>query len=225
MLLTGASRGLGRAVAEALAARGARLALTATRERHLESVVAGIRAAGGEAHPLAMDLRDRTSVRASAAQALAALGRLDLLVNNAGLLGRRAPLSEVDDATWDDVMAANLTGPVTLIQAVLPGMADGGAIVNVTSGASGRATWGPYAVSKLAIEGVTRMLREELSPRGIRCVAVNPGGLRTGMRAAAYPDEDPATVPRPESVVPVFVAIAAGADPGPRVDGPAWSPR
>jgi NAD(P)-dependent dehydrogenase (short-subunit alcohol dehydrogenase family) len=151
------------------------------------------------------------------------LGRLDVLVNNASLLGERTPLAEYPPNAWDAVLAVNVTGTLGLIQAVLPGMADGGAIVNVTSGAAGRATWGAYSVSKLAIEGVTAMLRDELAPRAIRCVAVNPGGLRTSMRAAAYPEEDPATVPQPATVVPVFVAIAAGADPGPRVDARDWA--
>ena len=101
-------------------------------------------------------------------------------------------------------------------------MAEGGAIVNVTSGAAGRPTWGAYAISKLAIDGITGMLREELDDRGLRIVAVNPGGLRTAMRAAAHPAEDPATLPHPSSVVEAFVAIAAGADPGPHVDAARW---
>jgi NAD(P)-dependent dehydrogenase (short-subunit alcohol dehydrogenase family) len=95
-------------------------------------------------------------------------------------------------------------------------------VVNVTSGAAGRATWGAYAVSKLAIDGITGMLRRELAPRGLRCVAINPGPARTAMRAAAYPDEDPATVPHPSSLAEPFIAIAAGADPGPHVEASEW---
>ncbi len=102
-------------------------------------------------------------------------------------------------------------------------MADEGCIINVTSGAAGRAGWGAYAVSKLGLEGVTTMLREELADRRIRCVAVNPGPVRTEMRAAAHPGEDPATVPHPSTVVEAFIAIAAGADPGPRIDAAQWS--
>lgn len=220
--MTGASRGLGRAVAEGFAAEGARLVLTATAERHLEATLAAVRGRGAEAHPVALDLGDRESVASCAAQALGVLGRLDVLVNNAGLLGERVPLAEYPPASWDAVIAVNLTGTLALTQAVLPGMADGGAIVNVTSGAAGRAGWGAYGVSKLALEGVTAMLREELAPRAIRCVAVNPGGVRTAMRAAAYPAEDPATVPHPASVVEPLIAIAAGADPGPRIDARDW---
>ncbi len=223
--MTGASRGLGRAVAEGVAAEGASLVVTATSPERLEATRAAVRARGGEAHPVGLDLRDRVSVAAAAAQSLSALGRVDVLVNNASLLGERMPLETYPAETWDEVMAVNATGTLALIQALLPGIADDGAIVNVTSGAAGRAGWGAYAVSKLALEGITGMLREELADRRIRCVAVNPGGLRTTMRAAAYPDEDPATVPHPSTVVEPFIAIAAGADPGPRIDAATWGGR
>ncbi|HTI32287.1 MAG TPA: SDR family NAD(P)-dependent oxidoreductase [Miltoncostaea sp.] len=224
MLVTGASRGLGRAIAEGFAAEGARLVVTATDGRHLDAVLAAVRGRGAEAHGVGLDLADGASCAAAGAEALGALGRLDVLVNNASLLGERADLADADMDVFDRVMAVNVGGTLRLTQAVLSGMADGGAIVNVTSGAAARATWGAYAVSKHALDGATVMLRDELAPRGIRCVAVNPGGLRTAMRAAAYPGEDPATLPRPESVVPVFVAIAEGADPGPHVNAKDWTP-
>ena len=220
--MTGASRGLGRALAEGFASEGARLVVTATSSGHLETTLAGARARGVDAHPVALDLADADSVAAASAEALAVLGRVDLLVNNASLLGRRVALAEYPRDLWDRVLTVNVGGTLALTQAILPGLADGGAIVNVTSGAAGRAGWGAYAVSKLAVEGITGMLRDELAGRGIRCVAVNPGGLRTAMRAAAYPDEDPATVPHPSSVVEPFVAIAAGSDPGPRIDAAQW---
>ena len=198
--------------------------LTATEVRHLDAVLASVRAGGAEAHGVALDLADPASCAAAGAEALGHLGRLDVLVNNASLLGERRELAEFPMDVFDRVMAVNVSGTLRLTQAVLTGMADGGAIVNVTSGAAARATWGAYAVSKHALDGVTAMLRDELAPRAIRCVAVNPGGLRTSRRAAAYPAEDPATLPRPESVVPVFVAIAGGADPGPLVDARDWTP-
>jgi len=225
VVLTGASRGLGRALAEAFAGEGARLVLTATRREHLETVTGRIRDGGGEAHPLALDLGEPESVRAAAAEAVAVLGRVDALVNNAGLLGVREPLADYPLEVWERVMAVNVTGTLRLTQAIIPAMSDGAAIVNVTSGAAGRATWGAYAVSKLALDGITGMLREELAERGLRCVAVNPGGTRTSMRAAAYPDEDPATVPHPSSRVEPFIAIVAGADPGPHVEAAEWTGR
>jgi NAD(P)-dependent dehydrogenase (short-subunit alcohol dehydrogenase family) len=147
---------------------------------------------------------------------------VDVLVNNAGLLGVRAPLAEYPLDVWEDVIASGVTGTLRLIQAILPAMSEGGAIVNVTSGAAGRPTWGAYAIAKLALDGITDILREELAPRRIRCVAINPGGIRTRMRAAAYPNEDPATLPHPSSVVEPFIAVAAGADPGPHVEAREW---
>ena len=169
-----------------------------------------------------LDLGDPASVDRAAAEGVAALGRVDVLVNNAGLLGERSELAEYPIELFERVMAVNVTGTLRLTQAVLPAMADGGAIVNVTSGAAGRATWGAYAVSKLAVDGITGMLRRELAPRGVRCVAINPGPARTAMRAAAYPGEDPATVPHPSALVEPFIAIAAGADPGPHVEASEW---
>ena len=222
-MVTGASRGLGRAVAEAYAGEGARLLLTATALPRLEAAVEACRSAGAEAvDPVTLDLADPGSVDAAAARAVAVLGRIDVLVNNAGLLGVRAPLAEYPLDVWDRVIAVGVTNTLRLVQRLLPAMADGAAIVNVTSGAAGRATWGAYAVAKQALEAMTGMLRDELADRGIRCVAINPGPVRTAMRATAYPDEDPATVPPPSAAVPPFVAVAEGADPGPRVDAAGW---
>ena len=220
IVVTGASRGLGRAVAEAFAAEGARLVVTATRAQHLSSVLGAL---GPSAEGVALDLRDTASIRAAAAHAVAVLGRVDVVVLSAGLLGVRAPLADYPMDEWEDVMAAGVTGNLRFLQCVLPAMADGGAIVTVSSGAAGRAGWGAYAVAKAALDGMTRMLREELAPRRIRCVAISPGGMRTRMRAAAYPGEDPATLPHPSAVVEPFVAVAAGADPGPYVEAREWS--
>ena len=225
VVVTGASRGLGRALAEGFAAEGARVVATATAARRLEGTMARLRERGAGAQGIALDLRDRASIAEAATQAVAILGRVDVLVNNASILGRRVDLADHPLDVWDEVMQVNLTGTLALTQALIPAIAQGGAIINVTSGAAGRAGWGAYGISKLALEGVTSMLREELADTGIRCVAVNPGGLRTAMRAAAYPDEDPATVPHPSSVVEPFLAIAAGEDPGPRIDAAAWGVR
>jgi NAD(P)-dependent dehydrogenase (short-subunit alcohol dehydrogenase family) len=222
IILTGASRGLGRALAEAFAREGARLALTATRRDGLAAALRACAGAGAEAHAVELDLGDPASVDRAAAEAVGALGRVDVLVNNAGLLGERRELAEYPMDLFERVMAVNVAGTLRLTQRVLPAMSDGGAVVNVTSGAAGRATWGAYAVSKLAVDGITGMLRSELAPRGLRCVAVNPGPARTAMRAAAYPDEDPATVPHPSSLAEPFIAIAAGADPGPHVEAAEW---
>jgi NAD(P)-dependent dehydrogenase (short-subunit alcohol dehydrogenase family) len=209
VIVTGASRGIGRAVAEAVAVEGGRLVVTATRLENLEGVLARARERGAEAHGVALDLADPDSVRAAASEAVAALGRVEGLVNNASLLGVRRPLADYPVDVWERVMVVNVSGTLRLTQAVLPALSRGGAIVNVTSGAAGRPTWGAYGVSKLALDGITRVLREELAEREIRCVGVNPGGTRTAMRAAAYPDEDPATVPHPSSRVAPFMSLIA----------------
>lgn len=220
--MTGASRGLGRALAEGFAAEGARLVVTATALERLEGTLSRLHEAGAEADGVALDLAVPASVEAVARETLAVLGRVDVLVNNASRLGERVALADYPQDVWDAVLATNLTGTLALTRELLPGMSHGGAVINVSSGAAGRAGWGAYAVSKLALDGATAMLREELADRAIRCVAVNPGPMRTAMRAAAYPDEDPATVPHPSRVVEPFLAIAAGADPGPRIDAAQW---
>ena len=225
VIVTGASRGIGRAIAEGVAAEGGRLVVTATRRANLEALVARLHERGAEAHPVELDLADPKSVRAGAAEAIAALGRVEALVNNASLLGVRRPLADYPMDVWERVMAVNVSGTLRLTQEVLPAMSRGGAIVNVTSGAAGRPNWGAYGVSKLALDGITRMLREELAGREIRCVGVNPGGTRTAMRAAAYPGEDPATVPHPSSRAAPFIAILAGEDPGPLVEAAEWTGR
>ena len=222
VVVTGASRGLGRSLAEGFADEGARVVATATTVRRLEGTLSRLRERGADAQGVPLDLRDAASIAEAAAQAVAVLGRVDAVVNNASLLGLRVPLADHPMNVWDEVLAVNLSGTVAFTQALIPAISQGGAIVNVTSGAAGRAGWGAYGVSKLALEGVTSMLREELAGTGIRCVAVNPGPLRTTMRAAAYPQEDPATVPHPSSVLEPFVAIVAGADPGPRIDAADW---
>lgn len=221
-VVTGASRGLGRAVAEAFADAGARVVVTARSERALESVLA---AATGrrELIPVALELGDADSIAAAAAHAVRALGRVDVLVNSAGVLGARGALV---DADLDDVahtVAVDALGPLRLTAALRAHLAPGAAVVNVGSGAAGRPGWGGYGVAKAALDGITAMLRAELGPEGIRVVGVNPGGMRTTMRAAAYPAEDPATVPHPRALVGVFLAIADGADPGAHVEARQWT--
>lgn len=221
-LITGASRGLGAALAAAFAAEGARLALTATARDHLAPVIRELADGGHEALALAVDLRDPGAVEDAAGELLAQLGGVDVIVANAGLLEYRGPLLDCPPAVWDDVNAVTIDGTFHLLRALVPSMSDGGAIILVTSGASGRPGWGPYGVSRAALDAIAGMLRSELADRGIRVVAVNPGPARTQMRADAYPEEDPATVPEPSELTGAFVAIAAGEDPGPRVEVPEW---
>jgi NAD(P)-dependent dehydrogenase (short-subunit alcohol dehydrogenase family) len=222
-IVTGGSRGLGRAVVEAFAREGARVVTTARAPSRLDAVVRDLAGTpGGPPLALGMELEDPAAVRAAAARAVAHLGRVDVLVNSAAVFGPRAPLAETPAEDLAAALDVNVLGLIALTQAVLPAMSDGAAVVNVTSNAAGRPGAGAYGLTKAAVDAVTAMLRGELAPRGIRCVAVSPGPLRTDMRREAHPGEDPATVPHPRSVTGAFVAIAAGADPGARVDAREW---
>ena len=225
ILITGASRGVGAAVAASFAAEGAHLALTATARDHLAPVIRDIGETGREALALGVDLRDPMAIAAVARETLAGLGGLDVIVVNAGLLGYRGPLLDCPPGVWDDVLAVTVDGTFHLLRALVPEMEDGGAIILVTSGAAGRPGWGAYGVSRAALNAQAEMLRAELADRDIRVVAVNPGPARTQMRADAYPDEDPRTVPEPAELTGAFLAIAAGGDPGPFVEIPEWRAR
>lgn len=210
-LVTGGGSGIGAAVARAYAREGAHLVICGRRAVLLESICQQITVSGGHAVAVPADLtRDRDVARVIAAISKA-FGHLDVLVNNAGLLGAHAPIAEYPKSEWDAVIAANLTAVFRLTKAALPLMQGGGSIINVSSsvGRTGRAGWGAYAVSKFGIEGLSHVLADELRASGIRVNTVNPGGTRTGMRAAAYPHEDPATLPSPDDVTPVFVYLAS----------------
>jgi NAD(P)-dependent dehydrogenase (short-subunit alcohol dehydrogenase family) len=140
-------------------------------------------------------------------------GRLDVLVHNAAILGPRLPIAEYPLDAWREVLEVNVTGVflVTRSALLLLRRAGGGSIIHLSSGVGrrGRARWGAYAVSKGAIEILTQILAEELAPEGIRVNAVNPGPTRTRMRAQAYPEEDPLSLPTPEEITSIFVYLAS----------------
>lgn len=211
-LVTGGSRGIGKAVAAAYAREGADVVMTARNLTRLEAAAAEIRKAGGRVLPLQADVADRKQVQDLAREIKARFGQVHVLVNNASLLGPRVPILEYPEDEWEAVIAANLHGPFFVIKACLPLMATGGgSIINVSSGVGriGKARWGAYAASKFGLEGLTQLLAAELEPLHIRVNAVNPGGTRTAMRARAYPEEDPLTLPTPEQITRVFVYLAS----------------
>lgn len=213
VLVTGASKGLGRALSEALAARGANLALCARGEAGLREVEVAVSAAGGGVLARPLDISVPGAVRELAMGAAGRWGGVDVLVNNASLLGSRADLADQDIAEWRRVLDVNLTGALLACQAVLPLMrrAGAGSIINVTSGVGNepRRRWGAYAVSKWALEALTWNLAAEEEENGIRVNAVDPGRMATAMRRAAYPDEDPASLPDPSSAVDIFLWLAS----------------
>ncbi len=210
-LITGASQGLGRALALACAREGARVVINARSEESIRPVAEEVESAGAEVLALAADVSKSSDVEGMVGAAVERFGRVDVLVNNAGLLGPRVAIAEYPEEEWRRVIDANLTGPFLVARAVIPHMPEGGSIVNVVSGVSveGRAGWGAYSVSKFGVEGLTQVLASELEGRGIRVNAVDPGGMRTGMRAAAYPEEDPMTRITPDENTDVFLYLAS----------------
>jgi NAD(P)-dependent dehydrogenase (short-subunit alcohol dehydrogenase family) len=210
-LITGASQGLGRALALAYAKGGARVVINARSEESIRPVAEEVDSSDAEVLALAADVSKGADVERLVGAAVERFGRIDVLVNNAGLLGPRVAIVDYPEDEWRRVIDANLTGPFLVSRAVIPHMPEGGSIVNVVSGVSveGRAEWGAYSVSKFGIEGLTQILAAELEERGIRVNAVDPGGMRTTMRAAAYPKEDPATRITPEENTDVFLYLAS----------------
>jgi len=186
-LVTGASRGIGRAIATALAAEGAHVVLGARDEARLADAVRDIEGRGGRAEALALDVADRGSVEAGVERVLAAHGRVDHLVNNAGVT-RDNLLLRMKDEEWQQVLATNLTGVFLCTRAVLKPMLKqrSGRIVSITSvvGLAGNAGQANYAASKAGIVGFTRSVAREVASRGITANAVAPGFVETDMTAA-----------------------------------------
>jgi NAD(P)-dependent dehydrogenase (short-subunit alcohol dehydrogenase family) len=211
VVITGASRGLGKALVLACAKEGANLVVNSRNEDSLRPVAEEAEEAGAEVLVIPADVSNGADVEKLVDGAVQRFGRVDVLVNNAGLLGPRVPIEEYPEDEWRQVLDANLTAPFLLSKAVIPHMLEGGSIINVTSGVSveGRAEWGAYSDSKFGMEGLTQILAAELEDRGIRVNSVDPGGMRTEMRAAAYPDEDPTTRITPEENTGVFLYLAS----------------
>ncbi|HLL57864.1 MAG TPA: SDR family NAD(P)-dependent oxidoreductase [Rubrobacteraceae bacterium] len=210
-LITGASRGLGRALALACAKEGANLVINSRSEDSLQPVVEEVQGTGAEVLSVAANVALETEVQKLVDGAVRRFGRIDVLINNAGLLGPRVAIQEYPEDEWRRVIDANLTAPFLLSKAAIPHMPEGASIINAVSGVSieGRAEWGAYSVSKFGVEGLTQILAAELKDRGIRANAVDPGGMRTEMRAAAYPNEDPQTRITPEENTAVFLYLAS----------------
>jgi NAD(P)-dependent dehydrogenase (short-subunit alcohol dehydrogenase family) len=210
-LITGASQGLGKALALAFAKEGARVVVNARSEESIRPVAEEVESTGAEILAVAANVSKSADVERMVNEAVERFGRVDVLVNNAGLLGPRVGIEEYPEDEWRKVIDANLTGPFLVSKAAIPHMPEGGSIINVVSGVSveGRAKWGAYSVSKFGVEGLTQILAAELADRAVRVNAVDPGGMRTEMRAAAYPEEDPATRITPEENTAVFLYLAS----------------
>ncbi len=212
-LVTGGSRGIGRVIAMAYAREGAKVFICARKKIELKKTAAEIRAMCGEVSWCAADLSKAREVKRLVRQVCRTYGAIHILVNNASVLGPREPISRYLLSAWEEVLKVNLTALFLVTREALGVMIrqKEGSIINLSSGVGriGKARWGAYAASKFGVEGLTQVLADEVKECNIRVNAVNPGGTRTEMRAQAYPDEDPITLPAPEEITPVFVYLAS----------------
>ena len=203
-LVTGASRGIGYATALALARAGAHVVAVARTVGGLEELDDAIRALGASATLVPLDLKDHAGIARLAGALAERYQRLDILIGNAGVLGPLSPLGHVEPQAWDDVIAINVTANWHLIHAtdMLLRLSEAGRVVFVSSGVgtNPRAYWGPYAVSKAALDALARTYAAETATTNVRVNLFNPGPTRTRMRAAAMPGEDPMSLRTADAV-------------------------
>ncbi len=212
-VVTGASRGIGRAAALALAKEGAHVVALARTQGGLEELDDEIRNLGGTATLVPADLKDFAALDRLGAALFERWKRLDVLIANAGVLGKLTPLAHADQKVWDDVMAVNLTANWRLIRSLDPLLraSDAGRAVFLSSRAAQLcpAYWGPYSISKAALEALVKTYAAEIATTKVRANCFNPGATRTKMRATAMPGEDPETLPTPEAVAAQIVPMCA----------------
>ncbi|MGH2376883.1 MAG: SDR family NAD(P)-dependent oxidoreductase [Candidatus Limnocylindria bacterium] len=221
VVITGASRGLGRATALELARRGAALLICARASEDLTRTEAALRALGAEVAAVAADLRSPRDIERIAARAFDRFGHVDALLNNASELGP-TPLPFLVDyppAAFDDVVQVDLVAPFRLTRALIGDMIrrGSGRVVNISSdvAVTGYAGWGAYAASKAALDSLTRTWAAELEGTGVRVWSVDPGDMDTAMHRAALPEDDPAALLHPATVAPVLADLLTG-----RIDPP-----
>jgi NAD(P)-dependent dehydrogenase (short-subunit alcohol dehydrogenase family) len=210
-LVTGASRGIGRAVARELARRGAHVIALARTQGGLEELDDEIRALGSTATLVPASVTDYAALDRLGAAIFERWQKLDILVGNAGVLGRLSPLPHIDPKVWDEVFAVNVTANWRLIRSLdgLLRQSDAGRAIFITSGAAHKlnAYWGTYSITKSALESLVRTWAAETATTRLRVNLFSPGPVRTRMRAEAMPGEDPALLPTPDDVAPQIVNL------------------
>ncbi len=203
-VVTGASRGLGRAIALKLAAEGAHIVATARTQGGLEELDDEIKDIGGTATLVPADIKDFAAIDRLGAAIFERWKKLDILIGNAGVLGKLTPLGHLDPKVFDDAMAVNITANYRLVRSLDPLLraSDAGRAVFITSGLAHKcfAYWGAYSISKAALEALVRTYAAENESTAIRANCFSPGPTRTKMRATAMPGEDPDTLPSAEEV-------------------------
>ncbi len=221
VLITGAGRGLGAALAEELARRGARVVLVARTPAPLEEVAGRIRRAGGEAHVFPADVGSKRAIHPIAGAAAALVGDIDILVHCASTLGPTPlpPLLDLDCEALEETLAVNLVGPFRLTKALAGSMVlrGSGLVVAISSDAAVEAypRWGAYGVSKAGLDHLMRIFAAELEGTGVRFLAIDPGEMDTRMHAEAMPDADRTTLARPADVARRIADIIARAEARP----------
>src|SRR5580692_10895315 len=212
-LVTGASRGIGYATARALARAGAHIIAVARTQGGLEELDDDIRKDGGSATLVPLSVTDSDGIARLGAALHERHGKIDILVGNAGVSGPSSPLGHIDLKPWNDVIAVNVTANFQLIRCMEPLLrkSDAGRAVFVTSAASNQALAyiGPYAASKAALETLVRVWANETASSALRVNLFNPGPIRTRMRAAVFPGEDPLTLDTPEQVAEFIMPMCA----------------
>ncbi len=217
-LVTGASRGIGRASALALAKAGAQVIATARSQGGLEELDDEIRGLTGQRATLVpMDLIEADGADPLGLAIHQRHGRLDILVHAGAVLGDMTPVAHLDPPVWERTLAVNLTSTYRLIRSLEPLLrqSDAGRAIFLTSGAAShpKAFWGAYAATKAGMEALVRCWADEIESTKVRAILLDPGRMRTRMRAAAYPGEDPETLPNPAEIGPLVVELA-GSNPG-----------
>jgi len=229
ILVTGATRGIGRAIAHACAAEGAKLAICGRSKDDLVAVSDEIQSMGADVCAVKIDLSDYESAIKLVDGVHRAYGRIDVLINNHGILGPRETVMEYPAADWENVINTDLNSVYWITKEALGKMVPQkrGSVIMVSSGVGrkGRGKWGAYAVAKAGVECLTEVLADELKEQGIRVNSVNPGPVRTEMRKVAVPGEDPATLTPPVDITNIFVYLASEASKGvtgEKFDAPDW---
>jgi len=212
ILVTGGSKGIGRGISKVFLDEGANVIICARNEEELKNVENELKN-GAQISSLRADLTNTDDITLIKNYISEKYGKLDILVNNASILGIISRIEEYPDDLWNKVIDINLNAQFYITKALIPLLkkTGNGSIINVSStvGRQGRANWGAYSVSKFGLEALTQILAQELSEFNIRVNSVNPGGTRTDMRSAAVPGEDPDTLPTPHDIAPVFVYLAS----------------
>ena len=213
VVISGASRGLGKTLALAFAEQGSSLGVCTRDKARLSSLEQQLKKLNCPHVAQIVDISNDEAVNKFIQSIASTFGRIDVLINNASLLGPRIDIASYPTHAWDEVMSVNINGAFYLIKHTLKIMLaqNEGSIINVTSsvGRAGRRKWGAYSASKFALEGLTEVLSDELRDTGIRVNSVNPGPIATDMRREAYPKEDQSKLKKPEEILDVFFYLAS----------------